>query len=255
MSEVKRTIRIKTEQHILKDVPLVENFPMRQWSIEIYVLDQSGNEIPATILDKVTYALHPTFANPIRTIKQSPFRVEEQGWGEFDIPISIHILGLNGKTGERKFNHDLNFAQEVYTNDHVVTIPVGANKNPQLNKFLLESGPLPFDDATNQNKRKLDSSSNGPSSTTAIDSSKLKKSKNGNAFKGSIDLEKLANGLTKLSEDDLIVIVQMVTDNRTSEMNIKNDVDNAEFTMDLYTLPESLLKSLWDYVKKHTSEV
>ena len=70
-------------------------------------------------------------------------------------------------------------------------------------------------------------------------------------MKGNIDLEKLSQGLTKLSEDDLIVVVQMVTDNRTNEMNIKNDVDNGEFTMDLYTLPDSLLKSLWDYVKKH----
>ena len=69
------------------------------------------------------------------------------------------------------------------------------------------------------------------------------------AMKGNIDLEKLSQGLTKLSEDDLIVVVQMVTDNRTNEMNIKNDVDNGEFTMDLYTLPDSLLKSLWDYVK------
>ena len=68
-------------------------------------------------------------------------------------------------------------------------------------------------------------------------------------MKGNIDLEKLSQGLTKLSEDDLIVVVQMVTDNRTNEMNIKNDVDNGEFTMDLYTLPDSLLKSLWDYVK------
>ncbi|KAK6465344.1 yeats family-domain-containing protein [Scheffersomyces coipomensis] len=260
MSEVKRTIRIKTEQHVLKDVPPVENFPMRQWSIEVAMLDSTGKEVPATILDKVTYTLHPTFANPIRTIKQSPFRVEEQGWGEFDIPISIHILGLNGKTGERKFNHDLNFAQELYTNDHVVTIPVGSNKNPQLNKLLLETGTLPFDESNPAVKRKLESSSNGPAATTTATSdlnNKLKKSKtsNGNAIKGNIDLEKLANGLTKLSEDDLIVIVQMVTDNRTSEMNIKNDVDNAEFTMDLYTLPESLLKSLWDYVKKHNGDV
>ncbi|ABN66843.2 predicted protein [Scheffersomyces stipitis CBS 6054] len=248
MSEVKRTIRITTEQHILKDVPPVENYPMRKWNIQISMLDQSGQEIAANILDKVTYTLHPTFTNPIRTTKQSPFLVEEQGWGEFDIPISIHILGLNGKTGERKFNHDLNFLQEKYVNDHVVTIPVSSTKNQVLNKLLLESGPLPFDD--NVNKRKLETG-NG-----AADANKFKKSKgtNGAAVKGSIDLEKLANGLTKLSEDDLIVIVQMVTDNRTSEMNIKNDVDNGEFTMDLYTLPESLLKSLWDYVKKHTGE-
>lgn len=215
------------------------------------MLDQNGQEIPASILDKVTYTLHPTFPNPIRTIKQAPFKVEEQGWGEFDIPISIHISGLPGKSGERKFQHDLNFLLEKYVNDHVINIPVSPTKNPNLNKILLESGPLPFDDSGSA-KRKLESG-NGSSSDLA---NKLKKMKGaaGSSVKGSIDLEKLANGLTKLSEDDLIVIVQMVTDNKTNEMNIKNDVDNGEFTMDLYTLPESLLKSLWDYVKKHTNE-
>jgi transcription initiation factor TFIID/TFIIF subunit len=242
----KRTIRITTEQHILKEVPPVENYPMRQWSIQISMLDSTGNEIPANILDKVTYTLHPTFANPIRSLKLPPFKVEEQGWGEFDIPISFHILGLAGKSGERKFNHDLNFLSERYVTDHVITIPVNPAKNQPLNKLLLESGSLPFDESGIPSKRKLENSQTD---------SKLKKSKNiTSATKGSVDLEKLANGLSKLNEDDLIVIVQMVTDNRTNEMNIKNDVDNGEFTMDLYTLPESLLKSLWDYVKKHTSE-
>lgn len=224
----------------MKDVPAVENYPMRQWSIEISMLNEQGQEIPANILDRVTYTLHPTFANPIRTLKLAPFRVEEQGWGEFDIPIAVHLVGLPGKQGERKFNHDLNFLQETYTVDHPVLIPL---KNPQLNKLLAESGSVPSEDG----KRKND-----------VDSfaGKLKKlkSSNGSATKGSVDLDKLANGLTNLSEDDLIVIVQMVTDNRTNDMNIKNDVDNGEFTMDLYTLPELLLKSLWDYVKKHAGE-
>lgn len=225
---------------------------MRQWSIEVSMLNEAGQEIPANIIDKVTYSLHPTFANPIRSIKAKPFRVEERGWGEFDIPIAIHLVGLNGKQGERKFNHDLNFLQEKYTFDHLITIPT---KNSQLNKLLIESGSLPSE-STNaiggsgspiDSKRKND---------TEISNSKLKKSKssNGSATKGTIDLEKLANSLTKLSEDDLIVIVQMVTDNRTNEMNIKNDFENGEFTMDLYTLPEPLLKALWDYVKKRTGD-
>lgn len=223
----------------MKDVPAVENYPMRQWSIQISMLNEQGAEIAANILDKVTYTLHPTFANPVRTLKTSPFKVEEQGWGEFDIPISVHLVGLPGKQGERKFNHDLNFLLETYSIDHPVMVPL---KNPQLIKLLAESGPVP----TDGEKRKAEDAF----------ASKLKKLKlsNGSATKGSVDLDKLANGLTNLSEDDLIVIVQMVTDNRTNDMNIKNDVDNGEFTMDLYTLPELLLKSLWDYVKKHTGE-
>ncbi|EMG50828.1 TAF14 Transcription initiation factor TFIID subunit 14 [Candida maltosa Xu316] len=260
MSEVKRTIRITTEQHIMTDVPPVENYPMRQWSIQISMLDAQGKEHPAKILDKVTYTLHPTFPNPIRTLKQQPFKVEEKGWGEFDIPIAIHILGL-GKNGERKFQHDLNFLQEKYVNDHVISIPVSPTKNGALNKILTETGSLPFDEsgastaavaaAAGGVKRKLDTT-NGAATPASVVDNKAKKAKG--AVKGNIDLEKLSQGLTKLSEDDLIVIVQMVTDNRTNEMNIKNDVDNGEFTMDLFTFPESLLKSLWDYVKKHTGE-
>lgn len=235
---------------------------MRKWSVQISMLDSQGKEHPAKILDKVTYTLHPTFANPIRTLKQQPFKVEEQGWGEFDIPIAVHILGIPGKAGERKIQHDLNFLQEKYVNDHVISIPVSPTRNPALNKLLAETGSLPFEEsgasASSANsgsigtKRKLESS-NGATATAATSAdNKSKKSKG--AMKGNIDLEKLSQGLTKLSEDDLIVVVQMVTDNRTNEMNIKNDVDNGEFTMDLYTLPDSLLKSLWDYVKKHTGE-
>lgn len=222
----------------------MENFPIRQWSIQIGLLDQTGNEIAANILDRVTYTLHPTFANPVRTLKTPPFRVEEQGWGEFDIPIAVHLVGVAGKQGERKFSHDLNFLQEKYTVDHTISVPT--NKSQILNSVLQESGTVPeTDDAST--KRKTEGDANN----------KLKKQKSGasNPMKGSVDLEKLANGLTKLSEDDLIVIIQMVTDNRTNEMNIKNDVDNGEFTMDLYTLPESLLKSLQEYVKKHITDV
>lgn len=239
---MKRIIRVTTEQHILTDEPPVENFPMRTWSVSVSLLNQEGNEIPANILDKVTYTLHPTFLNPIRTLKTAPFRVEEKGWGEFDIPISVHLVGLNGKLGERKIHHDLNFLKEKYTIDHTISIPT--NKSSILNKLLQESGPIPSAEDLSKRKTNEDLNKN---------TKKLKS--NGNAVKGSIDLEKLANGLTKLNEDDLIVIVQMVTDNKTNEMNIKNDVDNGEFTMDLYTLPESLLKSLWDYVKKQTGDL
>lgn len=235
---------------------------MRRWSVLIYMLDQNNKEIPAVILDKVTYTLHPTFTNPVRVLRQTPFKVEEEGWGEFDIPISIHIVGISGKSGERKFKHDLNFLQKRYVIDHVITIPSSCLKNPTLNKLLTESGGLVTtlsDDSNttsnggglNANKRKI----NETTGSVFAEANKTKKTKqnSGNAIKDSIDLEKLANGLTKLNEDDLIIIVQMVTDNRTNEMNIKNDVDNGEFTMDLYTFPESLLKSLWDYVKRHTN--
>jgi transcription initiation factor IIF auxiliary subunit len=47
-----------------------------------------------------------------------------------------------------------------------------------------------------------------------------------------VDMEKLADGLQKLSEDDLLHVVTMVHDNKTSETYTKNDVES------MCTLPE-----------------
>lgn len=295
MPDVKRTIRVTTTQHILKDVaPVQEGFPMRQWSIQITLLNESGKELPATIFEKVTYHLHPTFANPVRTFKKLPFKIEEQGWGGFDMAISLTLLD---KGGERKIQHDLNFNKEKYIIDHIISIPT---TKPNLNKELIKSGPVPGftdpstgagsstatpltnTDTANNNKSAAGtpgatasvsgaaaagasgagaSAASTPQPSGSVASGKRKNgSSNENnakgkklkaaAIKGDIDLEKLADGLTKLSEDDLLGVVQMVNDNRTPDMSIKNDVDNGEFTMDLFTLPDTLLKSLWEYVKK-----
>lgn len=46
-----------------KESPVPE-FPMKEWSVKIYMLDQDGNEKPATAFNKVTYNLHPSFENP-----------------------------------------------------------------------------------------------------------------------------------------------------------------------------------------------
>lgn len=36
---------------------------MRKWSIKIYLLNEKGEEVPANILDRVTYHLHPSFGD------------------------------------------------------------------------------------------------------------------------------------------------------------------------------------------------
>jgi transcription initiation factor IIF auxiliary subunit len=40
-----------------------------------------------------------------------------------------------------------------------------------------------------------------------------------------IDMDRLADGLQKLGEDDLLVVVQMVHDNKAADSYTKNDVD------------------------------
>lgn len=229
-------------QNVLTDVPPVsEGFPMREWSIELCILGPNKQELPAIVFDKVTYKLHPTFQNPTRSFKKPPFRIEEQGWGEFDLGIVLHFAD---RGGEQTLSHDLNFAENEYTVEHTVNFPT--NK-PNLARLLIESGPVPGYNAP------------GASGTSSLEADKrkneddvatAKKRSKTVLEKGSIDLERLADGLQKLNEDDLLGVIQMITDNKTPEMYIKNDVDEGEFHMDLYTLPDSLLKSLWDYVKK-----
>ncbi|GAV30134.1 hypothetical protein PMKS-003641 [Pichia membranifaciens] len=271
MVEVKRTVRFTTVQHVLKDIPAVqEGFPMREWSISVSLVNDKGVEVPATIFDKVTYALHPTFANPVRSFKKPPFTIQEQGWGGFDIPITLTLIE---KGGDKKINHDLNFYKEKYVIDKQIAINT---TKPNLLKELAKSGSVPSAGAAEVTNGLADSTAaatpvtavagaganagsapgaasaekrKGAAGAAASEPKNVKRAKT-TANKGGVDLEKMADLLTKLKEDDLLGVVQMINDNRTPEMNIKNDVDNGEFTMDMYTLPDTLLKSLWDYVKK-----
>lgn len=48
-------------------------------------------------------------------------------------------------------------------------------------------------------------------------------------------MERLAEGLQKLQEDDLLAVVQMVHDNKTPETYTKNDVER-EFSFPFFPL-------------------
>lgn len=83
-------------------------------------------------------------------------------------------------------------------------------------------------------------------------------------------MEKLAENLQRLSEDDLLQVVQLIHDNKTPETYTKNDVERkaflhqilqtsltrvseGEFHVDLYTLPETLVRQLWDFSSEKLS--
>jgi len=102
-------------------------------------------------------------------------------------------------------------------------------KNPSaaLINLLRDTGPVPGDE-------------NGARKKTG--DAKARKNK------GAIDMEKLAEGLVKLEEDDLLHVVQLIHDNKSTETYTKNDLEQGEFHVDLYTLPDHLVKLLWDFV-------
>ena len=49
-------------------------------------------------------------------------------------------------------------------------------------------------------------------------------------------MEKLAENLQKVSEDDLLLVVQMIHDNKTEDTWTKNDVER-EFSLTIRTFP------------------
>ncbi|KAJ5713281.1 Transcription initiation factor TFIID subunit 14 [Penicillium malachiteum] len=257
MPDVKRTVRLVTEQHIMyvnlpilpilcsasyngyrespfrpaphgnitvRDKPSeVEGFPQRSWSIEVYLVNDKGDQIPANLFDKVIYHLHPSFGDrATQTFKNPPFRISEEGWGEFDMQIEFvadksHFI-----------NHDLNFREERYESKHIISFK---NPKPAFMAALRESGPTPGDE--NGIKKR---------GGTGEESAKKKKRTEKN-----VDMDKLADGLQKLGEDDLLQVVQLVHDHKTPDSYTKNDVESGEFHVDLYTLPDNLIKMLWEF--------
>ncbi|KAJ5152334.1 hypothetical protein N7492_010629 [Penicillium capsulatum] len=227
MPDVKRTVRLVTQQHIIDKPSEVEGFPQRSWSIEVYLLNERGEQVPATLFDKVTYHLHPSFGpRATQTIRDAPFRIQEEGWGEFDMQIEFVV--------DRSYfiNHDLNFASNRYESKHVLTF-----KNPKGNVLaaLRDSGPVPGDENGAKSKR----------AAGGDESAKKKKRTDKN-----VDMDKLADGLQKLNEDDLLQVVQMVHDHKAPDSYTKNDVEQGEFHVDLYTLPDALIKMLWEFTQE-----
>jgi len=74
-----------------------------KWSIWIEGADEDLDQI-----ESVTYTLHATFPEPIRTVKDraSKFQLRCSGWGVFLIPVEVRL-----KNGTRiRLAHQLQFA-------------------------------------------------------------------------------------------------------------------------------------------------
>ncbi|UZP39599.1 hypothetical protein NXS19_007415 [Fusarium pseudograminearum] len=118
---VERKVKVVTEQNVI-DKPPVDQFPMREWSLKVFMVDEDGNERPADVFTKVVYNLHPTFENPVQSYTKHPFTCKNEGWGEFEISIDCYTTE---KTKLAPIIHDLNFHQTKYEQTHTVVF-----KNP-----------------------------------------------------------------------------------------------------------------------------
>ena len=220
---------------------------MKEWTVEVYILDEAGKEKPARCFHKVVYNLHPSFVNPVQTFHEPPFKCTNEGWGEFEMTIDCYTTEKGGK---QSILHDLNFANPTYENIHTIQF-----KNPSqaLQAVLRETGPLPTDE-----DRKARKNLDGPGSSGAI--SKKKKT---------FDLEKMADAIPRLSEDDLLHVIQLIHDNKNDDTYIMNNPDGTslnhltltlssavtdmlysagEFSIDLYTMPDNLCRLMWEFL-------
>lgn len=71
-----------------------------QWTVFLKPVLNNVDLTP--LIKKVTFKLHETYENPVRSVEYPPYQVTETGWGEFEIVIKIHFhtgaeLGINEK--------------------------------------------------------------------------------------------------------------------------------------------------------------
>jgi len=174
--------------------------------------------------------------------------------------MPIVLTPFSQPKGEQTISHDLNFQSNRYESTHPFTF---RNPKPELLDRLRESGPV-GDNLASTNGNGV---TGGAAGGKAAGASEKKRKTN----KTQVDMEKLAEGLERLGEDDLLHVVQMVHDNKTDDTYTKNDVESenrpfpslpcqslsfmtdlfatdGEFHVDLYTLPDQLIKMLWDFV-------
>lgn len=65
-------------------------------------------------------------------IKRPPFKIQEEGWGEFDMRIIVSAID---KGGDHELLHDLNFQKERYEAEHKIvstTVRTAAMNDSQI---------------------------------------------------------------------------------------------------------------------------
>lgn len=96
-------VRLEAVNLIVAQSQKYEGDQRWRWSLWIEGADEDLDRIQS-----VTYTLHPTFPEPIRTVtdRASKFQLRCSGWGIFRIAVTVRLK--NGETIE--LEHHLQFA-------------------------------------------------------------------------------------------------------------------------------------------------
>ena len=93
VDDVKSSLKLR----LLNDSKPIDS-GLWEWSVWV---DGPGEELDR--VKEVRYTLHPTFPNPVRTVtdRQSNFRLQSSGWGEFSILAQLMVSDGSAESLER----------------------------------------------------------------------------------------------------------------------------------------------------------
>lgn len=100
-----------------------------KWKVFVRIEEAENEE--DYYIEKVTFKLHPTFGQSLRTIRHSPFELEANGWGVFNIPIKIYWQPRMRKE-PTKLEHYLSFNGDGEFNRIIEKFEI-KNNNQEIN--------------------------------------------------------------------------------------------------------------------------
>lgn len=106
------------------------------------------------------------------------------------------------------------------------------NPKPALLAALRESGPVPGDENGLKAKRPAggeESAKKKKRTDKNVSGTDFRQGTDWQTDTSKVDMDRLAEGLQKLNEDDLLQVVQMVHDNKAADSYTKNDVEREYF--------------------------
>lgn len=90
-----------------------------------------ANEDLTSVVESVTFTLHETFLNNVRTVSRAPFELTEYGWGEFVVGI---VIKLHAVPTPIEMTHLLQFS----------TRPRPPHAIPPLGRTSFRDDPIPY---------------------------------------------------------------------------------------------------------------
>eukprot|EP00249_Psilotum_nudum_P003283 c16676_g1_i1 orf=492-1307(-) len=79
-----------------------DEYHSHKWTVYIR---SASNEDLGPVIKRVVFQLHPSFNNPTRVVESAPFELNETGWGEFEIGITVFFHGDAAEKPLELFHH------------------------------------------------------------------------------------------------------------------------------------------------------